>query len=60
VNFLDIAALSIGVHQASLGQSISIALASKVMEISQQNANQLLEMIPAPHPHLGKSVDLKG
>lgn len=60
MNFLDIAALSIGMNQASLSQGVSIALAKKVMETSQQNANQMIEMIQAPHPNLGKSIDLKG
>jgi hypothetical protein len=60
VNFLDIAALSTGMNQASLGQGVSITLAKKVMETSQQNANQMIEMIQAPNPNLGKSIDLKG
>ena len=57
---MDIAALSIGLHQASLSQSVGIALVKKAMDTSQQNANQMLEMIPAPHPNLGTSIDLKG
>jgi hypothetical protein len=59
VNPLDIAALSISMNQASLSQSVEIALAKKVMETSQQNANQMIEMIQAPHPTLGNSIDLK-
>lgn len=57
---MDIAALSIGMGQASLGQSVSIALTKKTMDMAQQNANQMVQMLQAPHPTLGKSVDLKG
>ncbi|RFU69927.1 YjfB family protein [Bacillus sp. V59.32b] len=56
---MDIAALSIGMNQAALAQSVSIALNKKIMETSQQSANQLMEMIQAPHPNLGKSIDFK-
>jgi hypothetical protein len=59
VNILDIAALSISMNQASLSQNVSIALMKKVMESSQQNANQMIQMIQVPHPTLGKSIDLK-
>ncbi|MFJ5624377.1 YjfB family protein [Peribacillus loiseleuriae] len=57
---MDIAALSIGMSQASLSQNIGIALTKKVMDSSQQNAVQMIEMLQAPHPTLGHSVDLKG
>lgn len=57
---MDIAALSIGMSQASLSQSVSIALTKKVMDSSQQNTVQMIEMLQAPHPNLGHSVDLKG
>jgi hypothetical protein len=57
---LDIAALSIGMNQASLGQNISIALAKKTMAAAQQNSQDMLKMLDAPHPNLGKSIDVKG
>ncbi|MBO1510835.1 YjfB family protein [Metabacillus sp. BG109] len=57
---MDIAALSINLNQASLGQSVSIALAKKTMEVAQQNNQEMLKMLEAPHPSLGKSIDLKG
>ncbi|WP_372442088.1 YjfB family protein [Metabacillus bambusae] len=60
MNTLDIAALSINLNQASLGQSVSIALAKKTMEVAQQNNQEMLKMLEAPHPSLGKSIDLKG
>jgi len=57
---LDIAALSVNMHQASLGQSISIALTKMSLDSTQQNAIQMMEMLQAPHPTLGNSIDLKG
>jgi len=60
VIFLDIAALSVSMHQASLGQSVSIALTKKALDNTQQNATQMIEMLQAPHPTLGNSIDLKG
>jgi hypothetical protein len=57
---MDIAALSINLNHASLGQDVSIALAKKTMEAAQQNSLEMLKMLEAPHPSLGKSIDLKG
>ncbi|MGM0875499.1 MAG: YjfB family protein [Bacillota bacterium] len=50
MNNLDIAALSIGMSQASLGQSVGIALAKKTMEVAQRNSQQMLKIMEAPHP----------
>jgi hypothetical protein len=60
VTSLDIAALSMGMSNASLSQSVSIALTKKTMDMAQQNANQMVQMLQAPHPTLGKSIDVKG
>ncbi len=60
MSFLDIAALSVSMHQASLGQSISIALTKMSLDSTQQSATQMMEMLQAPHPTLGNSIDLKG
>ena len=60
MSFLDIAALSVSMHQASLGQSISIALTKMSLDSTQQYAIQMMEMLQAPHPTLGNSIDLKG
>lgn len=57
---MDIAALSVGMNQASLGQSVSIALTKMSLDNTQQNAIQMMEMLQAPHPTLGNSIDLKG
>ncbi|MCI2252779.1 YjfB family protein [Domibacillus sp. 8LH] len=56
---MDIAALSTGISQASLNQSVSIALTKKTMDMAQQNASQMVQMLQAPHPTLGKSIDVK-
>lgn len=55
---MDIAALSIGMKQASLSQNVGIALTKKAMDTAEQNSDQLLKMLEAPHPTLGKSSDL--
>ncbi|MCM3216126.1 YjfB family protein [Niallia taxi] len=57
---MDIAALSVGMNQASLGQSVSIALTKMSLDNTQQNTIQMMEMLQAPHPTLGNSIDLKG
>ncbi|CAI9395140.1 YjfB family protein [Niallia sp. Sow4_A1] len=55
---MDIAALSIGMNQARLSQNVGIALTKKAMNTAEQNSDQLLKMLEAPHPTLGKSVDM--
>jgi hypothetical protein len=50
---MDIAALSIGMNQALIGKSISIALVKKTMAAAQQNNQNMLQMLKAPHPNLG-------
>lgn len=57
---MDIAALSMGLSQASVGQSVSIALTKKIMDTAQQSSADLLKMMEAPHPTLGNTIDLKG
>ncbi|PKR86508.1 YjfB family protein [Heyndrickxia camelliae] len=56
---MDIAALSIGLSQASLGQSVEIALTKKAMDATQQNSAEIIKMLEAPHPTLGNTIDLK-
>lgn len=60
MSFLDIPALSVSMHQASLSQSVSLALTKMSMDNTQQTATQMMEMLQAPHPTLGNSIDLKG
>lgn len=61
---MDIAALSIGLSNIQLQQSVGIALTKKVMDVSESQTNGLLRMMePAatpPHPTAGKSIDFKG
>ncbi|WP_419392634.1 YjfB family protein [Cytobacillus praedii] len=59
MSILDIAALSIGMNQATLKQNVSIALTKKVMESTEQNSAELIKMLETSHPTLGKSIDLK-
>jgi hypothetical protein len=56
---MDIAAVSIGMNQTALQQNVSIALTKKVMDTEQQSANQMIQMLQAPHPTLGNTIDLK-
>ena len=62
---MDIASLSLNMSQAALKNNASIALAKKVMNVSQQQGSDLLQMlnqpvIATPHPTLGHHIDLKG
>lgn len=54
---MDIAALSITLSQQQLMQNVSLAVTKQAMEFQQQSTEQLVEMIDAPHPTLGQSVD---
>lgn len=61
---MDIAALSMGMAQAQLKNDAGLALAKQVMNVSQQQGKDLLQMlnqpISPPHPTLGHQIDLKG
>ncbi|UVB76747.1 YjfB family protein [Bacillus subtilis] len=54
---MDIPALSVAMHQASLAQNVTIALTKKMLDTAQQNADQILKMIQ--HPTLGQTIDVK-
>ncbi|MBP0723695.1 YjfB family protein [Bacillus sp. RG28] len=56
---MDIAAISINMNQSTLQQNVSIALTKKAMETAQQSANQMIQMLQAPHPTLGNTIDLQ-
>ncbi|MDR4145145.1 putative motility protein [Bacillus paranthracis] len=47
-----------GMKQESLTQNVGIALTKKAMDTAEQNSDKLLIMLEAPHPTLGKSIDL--
>ena len=55
---MDIAALSISLNEQKLMQDASLAVTKQTLDIVQQTSDQLVEMIDAPHPILGKSIDI--
>lgn len=56
---MDIAALSISMSQAQLMQNVSLAVVNQAMEVQQQNTEQLVDMMDAPHPTLGNVIDIQ-
>lgn len=55
---MDIAALSNSMHQVQLMQNVSLAVTKQAMEFQQQTSQQLTEIIDAPHPTAGHSIDI--
>lgn len=55
---MDIAALAMDMKQTQLMQQISIAVTKQAMDFEQQSTEQLLEIMDAPHPTLGQSIDI--
>ena len=56
---MDIAALSIAMNQANLMQNVSLAVTKQAMDVQQQNTEQLVEMLNAPHPTTGRTIDIQ-
>ncbi|MCM0624449.1 YjfB family protein [Lysinibacillus sp. OL1_EC] len=56
---MDIAALSMTMNQAALMQNVSLAVTKQTMEMQQQNTEQLVEMLDAPHPTAGHTIDIQ-
>ncbi|MFW7187133.1 YjfB family protein [Lysinibacillus sp. BNK-21] len=56
---MDIAALSMAMNQATLMQNVSLAVTKQAMEMQQQNTEQLVEMLDAPHPAAGHTIDIQ-
>lgn len=56
---MDIPALSIAMHQASLVQNVNIALTKTVMQHAQAAAEETVKMLPSQHPTAGHSIDVK-
>lgn len=54
---MDIAALSVVMHQAQFRQDASVAVLKKVMDTAEDNMARMLET--AVNPHLGGNLDLK-
>lgn len=60
---MDIAALSVGLHQIQLQQSVGISLTRKAMDTAQIQSQEMINMIqqsavPAPHPTSGHKIDV--
>lgn len=55
---MDIAALSIAMHQSQLMQNVSLAVTKQAMEVQQQNVEQVVEILDAPHPTAGHTIDV--
>lgn len=55
---MDIAALSIAMHQSQLMQNVSLAVTKQAMEFQQQSAEQVIEILDAPHPTAGHTIDV--
>ncbi|WP_042143802.1 YjfB family protein [Paucisalibacillus sp. EB02] len=61
---MDIAALSVVMANSQVRSDASLAIMSNIKNLMHQQGNQLTEMLSksvpeAPHPTLGKSVDIK-
>ena len=56
---MDIAALSMAMNQTNLMQNVSLAVTKQAMDLQQQNTEQLVEMLDAPHPTAGHTIDIK-
>ncbi|AWM43717.1 YjfB family protein [Bacillus amyloliquefaciens] len=56
---MDIPALSIAMHQASLAQNVNIALTKTAMQHAQAAAEETVKMLPSRHPTAGHSIDVK-
>lgn len=62
---MDIAALSMAMTNQQTRSSAGMATMNNVKDVMEQQGAQLVEMLEqsaqtAPHPSLGKAVDLKG
>lgn len=58
---MDIAALSMGLSQAKLGQAVGIQLLKMVKDQSVQQSSEWITkmMQQSVQPHLGQNIDLK-
>ncbi|MFL0582338.1 YjfB family protein [Solibacillus silvestris] len=55
---MDIAALAMSVKHNELIQNVSLTMTKKAMDFKQDNAKQIVEVINASHPILGKTIDI--
>ncbi len=55
---MDIAALAMSMKQAQVMQTVSLAVTKQAMEFQQQSTEQVLEILDAPHPTSGHTIDV--
>jgi hypothetical protein len=55
---MDIAALAMSMKQAQLMQHVSLAVTKQAMEFQEQSSEQMIEILDAPHPTLGHTIDV--
>ena len=55
---MDIAALAMSMKQAELMQNVSLAVTKQAIELQEQSTDQVLEILDAPHPTLGHTIDV--
>ncbi|NPC93063.1 YjfB family protein [Bacillus sp. WMMC1349] len=56
---MDIAVLSMAMSQAALAQNVQVSLTKTALDVGKQSAEQLIDMVKAPHPVSGHHIDLK-
>lgn len=57
---MDIAALSVVMHQSRIRQAASLSVMKRVMEMSQVHMQEMQKMLEmAVTPHLGANVDIR-
>lgn len=57
---MDIASLSIGMHQASLENSVQLSVIKMAMNSAENNSNEMTNMIDsmASEPYKGEHIDI--
>lgn len=57
---MDIAALSMGMSQASLKQAVSLQVLSMAKDTAETQSQNLAQMLgQSAHPNLGKTLDIR-
>lgn len=58
---MDIASLSIGMHQASLESSVQLSVIKMAMNSAETNSNEMANMIDSIdiEPYKGEHIDIK-
>lgn len=57
---MDIAALSTGLSQMKLAQEVSVAVASKAMDISETASQTMIDTLErSVQPHVGNTIDIR-